>query len=51
MIHTACFPASLCPFCRSSIAKLKVSKGKTERKSDKVINSSKMRRLRRSNFQ
>nr|DAD31285.1 TPA_asm: hypothetical protein HUJ06_010136 [Nelumbo nucifera] len=47
MIHIACLPAPICPFCRNSIAKLMVSKGKTERKSDKEINFSKMRR---SNF-
>nr|DAD33174.1 TPA_asm: hypothetical protein HUJ06_012025 [Nelumbo nucifera] len=46
MIHIACLTAPICPFCRSSIAKV-VSKGKTERESDKEINSSKMRRLRR----
>ncbi|XP_010253196.1 PREDICTED: putative E3 ubiquitin-protein ligase XBAT31 [Nelumbo nucifera] len=47
---TACLPAPVCPFCRSSIAKLVVAKVKTESESDKEINSSKMRRVRRSNF-
>ncbi|XP_043699485.1 putative E3 ubiquitin-protein ligase XBAT31 [Telopea speciosissima] len=46
--NTACLTAPVCPFCRSSIAQLVVVKGKTEDEMDGGTNSSKIRRLRKS---
>ncbi|OVA18346.1 zinc finger protein [Macleaya cordata] len=45
---TSCTPVPVCPFCRSNIAKLVVAKSKTETETDKDINPSKQRKLRKS---
>lgn len=45
---TLCLPAPVCPFCRSSIARLVVAQSKTEDEVDKESHSFKLRKARRS---